>query len=115
VCVCGGGQAPIAVTPRSSQSPSAGFNAGMFVFNPSRATFQGILNKFLGLTEQQMLATSEQDFLNEFFACAAHLPPPTSLSYRGCTHSRIVIMLSVRAVGGTTWCLSTLCASTAAS
>lgn len=32
--------APIAVTPRSSQNPSAGFNAGMFVFNPSRDTFQ---------------------------------------------------------------------------
>lgn len=28
---------------------------------------QGILKKFVSLTEQEMLATSEQDFLNDFF------------------------------------------------
>lgn len=35
--------------------------------HPRKLPIQGILKKFLSLTEEEMLATSEQDFLNEFF------------------------------------------------
>jgi len=60
-------KAPIGVTPRSSQDEAAGFNAGMFIYQPSRATYAGIMEKFLSLKESDMLATSEQDFLNAYF------------------------------------------------
>ena len=57
----------IAVTPRSSFDAKAGFNAGMFVYNPSNTVFDEIMDAFLKLTETEMLATSEQDFLNVRF------------------------------------------------
>eukprot|EP00241_Pyramimonas_parkeae_P005899 CAMPEP_0114246744 /NCGR_PEP_ID=MMETSP0058-20121206/12642_1 /TAXON_ID=36894 /ORGANISM="Pyramimonas parkeae, CCMP726" /LENGTH=425 /DNA_ID=CAMNT_0001359983 /DNA_START=344 /DNA_END=1621 /DNA_ORIENTATION=+ len=59
--------APIAVTPRSSMDLDAGFNAGMFIYQPSRVVYQNIMDKFLGMKEEDMFATSEQDFLNEHF------------------------------------------------
>jgi len=45
----------------------AGFNAGMFVYNPSNEMFDSIMAKFLALSQGEMLATSEQDFLNAHF------------------------------------------------
>ena len=57
----------IAVTPRSSVDEKAGFNAGMFIYNPSNDVFDEIMEAFLSLTESEMLATSEQDFLNVRF------------------------------------------------
>ena len=72
---CGGAQKPIAVTPRSSQELAAGFNAGMFVFQPSRVTYQQIMDKFLAMREEDMFATTEQDFLNKHFAHRYNLIP----------------------------------------
>uniref|UniRef100_A0A7S0WQN2 Hexosyltransferase n=1 Tax=Pyramimonas obovata TaxID=1411642 RepID=A0A7S0WQN2_9CHLO len=66
---------PIGVTPRSSQDESAGFNAGMFVYQPNRATYEGIMQKFLSLDQDSMLATSEQDFLNAYFKGRYNLIP----------------------------------------
>eukprot|EP00238_Polyblepharides_amylifera_P012658 CAMPEP_0196585946 /NCGR_PEP_ID=MMETSP1081-20130531/52636_1 /TAXON_ID=36882 /ORGANISM="Pyramimonas amylifera, Strain CCMP720" /LENGTH=309 /DNA_ID=CAMNT_0041907661 /DNA_START=458 /DNA_END=1387 /DNA_ORIENTATION=- len=68
-------KAPIAVTPRSSQDKSAGFNAGMFIYLPSRSVYQDIMSRFLGMSEEQMLGTSEQDFLNLHFKGAYNLIP----------------------------------------
>ena len=58
---------PIGVTPRSSQNPAAGFNAGMFAFRPAERYFDLIMDRFQAQTEEEMLATSEQDFLNAIF------------------------------------------------
>jgi len=41
----------IAVTPRSSFDAKAGFNAGMFVYNPTNAQFDNIMAKFLALSQ----------------------------------------------------------------
>ena len=65
----------IAVTPRSSFDTKAGFNAGMFIYNPSNDVFDEIMEAFLALTETEMLATSEQDFLNVQFKNRYNLIP----------------------------------------
>jgi len=65
----------IAVTPRSSFDAKAGFNAGMFIYNPSNDVFDEIMEAFLALTETEMLATSEQDFLNVQFKNRYNLIP----------------------------------------
>ncbi|KAK3258465.1 hypothetical protein CYMTET_32491 [Cymbomonas tetramitiformis] len=61
------GDFQIGVTPRSSQDRAAGFNAGMFIYRPSRDTFDGVMETFLAMSQEDMLATSEQDFLNKYF------------------------------------------------
>eukprot|EP00899_Mesostigma_viride_P006562 jgi/Mesvir1/15907/Mv08235-RA.2 len=58
---------PVAVTPRSSQDAAAGFNAGMFSFRPNKAIFDELLGKFTAMSDAQVLATTEQDFLNAVF------------------------------------------------
>ena len=65
----------IAVTPRSSFDAKAGFNAGMFIYNPSNDVFDEIMEAFLSLTETEMLSTSEQDFLNVQFKNKYNLIP----------------------------------------
>jgi lipopolysaccharide biosynthesis glycosyltransferase len=72
---CGAAQRPIAVTPRSSQDLSAGFNAGMFIFQPSRDMYMQIMEKFLSMKEEDMFATTEQDFLNQHFKARYNLIP----------------------------------------
>ncbi|XRB16058.1 ER membrane protein complex subunit 10 [Pseudoscourfieldia marina] len=57
----------IGVTPRSSQDAKAGFNAGMFVYVPREETYLKLMARFLAQSEKEMLANSEQDFLNAFF------------------------------------------------
>jgi len=63
------------VTPRSSQDLAAGFNAGMFIFQPSREMYMQIMEKFLAMKEEDMFATTEQDFLNQHFKARYNLIP----------------------------------------
>ena len=71
----GSGAPLIGVTPRSSQDPKAGFNAGMFVYVPREATYEKLMARFLAQSQKEMLANSEQDFLNAFFKSRYDIVP----------------------------------------
>lgn len=47
----------------------------MFIFQPSREVYMQIMEKFLAMKEEDMFATTEQDFLNQHFKAHYNLIP----------------------------------------